>query len=260
MAQAPDVKKIQEGFQSLRAYPAAKIHVDMQVLRGQETTTSSMDISWVWDPTGQSDSALLRSNELAGDTLTKQLLGDGSTLYTYDAATDRVSSAGYGTTENFSARMNLLNALYGNSSRKGTYAAKLLQQVYGGNDAHYVPWARGEVTYLTAEDGDAQDPISGETYSPSATRDYIAYETEGVLSRSVVFQRDQVIGADNQPRWIVSAIYYTKYDVSHPENPNGYEIVLTIDPKQETPDLSDFTYNARSESTSPTQHTPQRSE
>lgn len=243
MAQTSAVAKINEGYASLRTYPTVNLHIDMVDLYGQTLTPSTLDLTWGWDPSGKDGNAYLKGAEAVDGKELTETVADGSTLFNFDVIDHDSVSHEYGNAPIGSPyRMDLLQRLYSLSGRRGCYAARALEEIFGGDAPAYAPWSTGEMTMVDANSDPFQDPLTDEIYTPSPTREFIAFETTGHVSRSIVFQRDQITLDDNSTQWIISAIYVSKYDDTNPKLPNGFELAIEIDPVDSVPDPQEFTF------------------
>src|SRR5579862_907151 len=185
MAQAPDVEKINEGYAALRTYPTVNVHIDMVDLYGQTLTPSSLDLTWGWDPTGKDAAVYLKGAESVDGNELTETVADGSTLFNFNVINHDAMSHEYGTAQTGSAyRMDLLQRLYSLSGRRGAYASRALEEIFGSDEPAYVPWSTGEMTYVDANSDSFQDPLTDKVYEPSPTREFFAYETTGHISRS----------------------------------------------------------------------------
>jgi len=242
MAQSVDVEKINEGYQTLRSYPSANLHVEMFDLYGEKITPSTMDLSWAWDPTGQDKAVYLKGDESVAGEEVGQISADGATFFSYNIHDRTFLAHDYANTPASSSRLDMLQRMYAISGRRGCYAARFLEEVFGNDNPTYSPWCSGELTYVTTETGPVQDPLTDKLYSPSPAQDFIVYETTGPISRSVVFQRSQVTATDSTTHWVISAIYVSKYDETNPNLPNGFMFTMTIDPVDTAPNAEEFEF------------------
>ncbi len=241
MAQSLDAEKIIEGYRTLRSYPTTYLRLDMTTLYGQRKTQSSMDLTWSWDPTGQDTNVYLGANEYVNGVGTFETVADGSTLSNYNFATGYRTNQGYGgMLEPGGGRSAMLGQMYGLTGQLATYAVHFLQDAFGGADATYSPWSTGALYYLNLDYGSVQDPLTDEVYAPSPTQDYIAYETPGVVARTVVFERKLIQGPDGKMEWTISAIHSTKLDNRNPNFPVGYTITMRIGSDTQVHDPSEF--------------------
>lgn len=241
MAQSLDVEKINEAYKTLREYPTTYLRLDMTTLYGRQKTQSSMDLTWSWDPTGQDNRVYLGADEYVNNVGTFETVADGATLSNYNFATGYRTNRSYGSMlEPDGGRASMLAQMYGMTGQLNTYAVRLLEEAFAGDDAGYNPWSTGDLYYLNSEYGSTQDPLTDEVYDPSPTQDYIAYQTRGFVSRAIVFQRNLVQAPSGKEEWIISAIHVSKIDDRNPNFPVGYTVTIHVTPDTQVHDPSEF--------------------
>jgi hypothetical protein len=245
-AQTDDVIKIQAAYQNMREFPAVQIQVDAIRQKNQKQTTSSEIINWVWDPTEQTaNAAKLAATDSINGTVSAQLVADGETIFNYlpnkRAYLAHYYAAANGTTAS-DYRMNLLQHFDSFSGMRGNYAARFLQEAFGADAATYSPWSNGTMSEINMGTGGTTDPITGTSYTPSATTDYVMYETTGTLNRSVVLQRTSTALPDGTQGYVVTAIYLAESDSADPSNPKNLQVIMSITPQTTVPTNTAFTF------------------
>jgi hypothetical protein len=245
-AQSDDVLRIQAANQNLREFPAVQIQVDATRQNNQAQTNSTELIDWVWDPTGQTpNAAKIAATDYVNGSTVAQLVADGETLFNYLPNQRAYLAHHYAAASSTSAsdyRMDLLQHFDSFSNMRGNYAARFLQEAFGADAAGYSPWGSGEMSEITTETGATIDPITGTSYTPTATTDYVMYEITGKINHSVVLQRSSVALPDGTQGWVVSAIYVAESDMTDPSIPKNLQVILTITPLATIPTDTVFSF------------------
>jgi len=143
--------------------------------------------------------------------LTKRIVGDGNTLWSYDMLLHQYSATSYGGTPGLARPtnylLNLLESLNLLTMSNDAYLTKLLRQIYnpanttnglytssqvGINEngytgaIYYSSWMPGVPSYQLLQGNQVADPVNpAQVYYPSASADYYAYNASP--KRTIVF-------------------------------------------------------------------------
>lgn len=212
-AQNDDVTRIQTAYENLRTFNGLEVQVSATQQIGQLSTSYTSDVYWYWGATasGQSIPKLI-STEYRNGAATNQTVGDGSTLWLYNPARNEYLAHTYSpnpANAGTANRLDLLQHFNYESDAPVHYAARLLREIYGDDNALFRSWdPQSSVTVLTA--GSENDPLTGQNYTPTETRDFVMYETPN--TRSTVFERSLVSTPDGTSEWVIRNVYIARRD------------------------------------------------
>jgi len=243
LAQIDDVARIETAYQSLRQFSGIELQGSGNELINSRATNLASDIEWPWDENATLPDQKISVREFRNGSQISKTIGDGTTLWSLNLLRNEYVAHNYGSyigTEPSDYRLDLIQHFNVLSKVPANYSARLLREVYGGVSPAFRSWVPGAtVTVLSTTSSPQTDPITGRTYTPTPTKDYVMFELSGETNRSVVFERSNIALPDGSNNWCLANVY-----IAESASAGNYklDLPLTPSPLTQAPPDSDFAF------------------
>ncbi|HTQ10654.1 MAG TPA: hypothetical protein VMI31_11320, partial [Fimbriimonadaceae bacterium] len=190
---------------------------------GSTTSTLYSNAFFDWDMANPDSFAKAEINDYVNNAHLRRIVGDGTTLWSYDFARNSYTTFRYGAYSGAPPqgfRSNMLQEL-GSSARGSTvYLARLLKEVFSGDYAQYSDWFPGAGITLVSTNSKTTsmtDPIdSNRVYTADQSDYYVVYTYKTRPSRSAAFHFTQ---SDSSQPWVLSDIEYAERQTFNASTP-----------------------------------------
>ncbi len=165
-AQTPAFLMVQDTFSDLRTSDTVWLRMDARNEIGNKPYDYAINLYWYRGLTKSGQTVYkLESTAQDASGLIRRTVGDGRTFWVYEAPSNTYSSEIYwpeGANQPATYQSQLLEAFSRSTRGSESYLARLIQEVYGSQQATYRPWVIADAgnSVLTGPSAQAQDPMN----------------------------------------------------------------------------------------------------
>ncbi len=193
LAQSADPNEVvlQDALRQLSFQQTLFLQLNGSVTFHGKVTPVVSNLSWSANTAGTTPTMQVDLKSYVNGALVKRIVGDGSTLWSYDLKQHQYSATSYGGTPGLARPegyvSHLLSDLNWAATGSDGYLAKLLRQIYNPANLNYESWMPGIPTIQLRQGIPQKDPVNPDViYYPSAGNDFYFYNASP--RRTIVMQ------------------------------------------------------------------------
>jgi len=234
---------IESAFAQLRADNEVMLALNGTDQVGPKTTALYSNAFFQWDPLNPDSFAKAEINDYVNNAHLRRIVGDGTTLWSYDFLRNTYSTFIYGSYtggQPSGFRSNMLEELSTSSQASTVYLARMLKEIFSGKAAIYTTWLPGATVTLVSKSSQTtsmKDPVdANRTYTADDTNFYVVYTYPSRPQRSAAFHFTL---PDTTKPWVLSEIFYADLQHLNPSTPRLLDWTITVytDNFPETPNF-----------------------
>lgn len=202
---------VQGAFAQLRSQPSIWLRQTGTDTLGNTTATFAADVFWEMGVDARGVPIYrLESIESRNGSFTRRIVGDGATLWTFDAVRNEYAAQTYDAAIQNAGRTNalkdLLTGFKSHARGESAYAARLLNEVYQSGGALFKPWVSGQ-SWQVLDPNSMNDPLLGSSrvYAAGPQTQFAVYFQGTSIQRSLAFRIGQ---AQQNGPWELQRIYF----------------------------------------------------